>query len=349
MTEILNKNALASSLQSDPDLLAKLREFVQDKEAFSPNTWSQLKSVMTVCWHWTQIHQRSFIPMLSSDLREYLLWLQSSGRASTTIATHASLISMLHCHAGLLPPNASPLIYRVMKKINRVAVVSGERTGQAIPFRLDDLNGIDELWAGSSKLKKIRNLAFLHIAYSTLLRISELARIRVKDISRAEDGRFILDVSYTKTVVQTGGLTKALSAFSSMRVGEWLEASGIGNEPEAFLFCRIHRSNKALCSEINKLSRPAIENIFRNAWFDINGDAQIKANKKRYPCWSGHSARVGAAQDMARRGYPIVQIMQEGTWKKPETLMRYIRNVDAHSGAMIDLMERSTNAKKTSS
>lgn len=44
---------------------------------------------------------------------------------------------------------------------------------------------------------------------------------------------------------------------------------------------------------------------------------------------------------MTRKGYPVAQIMQEGTWKKPETLMRYIRNVDAHSGAMVDLMEQS--------
>ena len=44
---------------------------------------------------------------------------------------------------------------------------------------------------------------------------------------------------------------------------------------------------------------------------------------------------------MAGRGYAVAQIMQEGTWKKPETLMRYIRNLQAHEGAMADLMENS--------
>ena len=345
MRETVQKTDLIVSFQADEDISARLREFVQDKDAFSSNTWCQLMSVMAICWRWSKEHQRSFLPMLSSDLRDYLSWLQASGRASTTISTHASLISMLHRNAGITPPNVSPLIYRVMKKINRTAVVTGERTGQAVPFRLSDLNKIDHCWAGSSRLQELRNLAFLHVAYSTLLRISELARIKVGDISRAEDGRIILDVSHTKTIVQTGGLTKALSTFSTRRLDEWIDAAGLSNEPDVFLFCRVHRSNKALPSPDQLLSRPAIEEIFRKAWQVAGNEKPLRANKNRYRNWSGHSARVGAAQDMTRKGYPVAQIMQEGTWKKPETLMRYIRNVDAHSGAMVDLMEQSARPR----
>jgi hypothetical protein len=31
--------------------------------------------------------------------------------------------------------------------------------------------------------------------------------------------------------------------------------------------------------------------------------------------------------------------MQEGTWTQTQTVMRYIRRVDAHNGAMVGLME----------
>lgn len=132
-----------------------------------------------------------------------------------------------------------------MKKINRVAVVTGERTGQAVPFRLEDLLELDALWSDSISLRHKRDLAFLHVAYSTLLRISELARLRVRDISRATDGRIILNVSYTKTIVQTGGLIKSLSSQSSRRLTEWMSVSGINAEPDAFLFCPVHRSGSA--------------------------------------------------------------------------------------------------------
>lgn len=341
MTAKIPRTDLINNIAHEEDVAARLREFVQDKDAFSANTWTQLLSVMSICWRWSRGNQRSFLPMLPGDLRDYMMWLCDSGRASSTIATHASMISMLHRNAGLVPPNGSPLIFRAMKKINRLAVVSGERTGQALPLSLDDLYRLDDCWARSERLQEIRNLAFMHVAYSTLMRISELARIRVCDLSRAEDGRFILDVSHTKTIVQTGGLIKALSAFSSRRLEQWIAAAGFGNKPDAYVFCRVHRSNRILVSCEKPLSRPSIEEIYSKAWLSAGHQENAPGNKNRYRRWSGHSTRVGAAQDMARKGYPIAQIMQEGTWKKPETLMRYIRKVDAHSGAMMDMMEGS--------
>lgn len=138
------------------------------------------------------------------------------------------------------------LIFLAMNKINRLAVVSGERTGQALPLNFNDLYRIDNCWAQSSRLQDIRNLAFLHVAYTTLMRISELARIRLRNLSRAEDGRFIIDVSHAKTIVQAGGLIKAMSAFSSRRLEQWITAAGLGDEPDAYIFSRVHRSNKAL-------------------------------------------------------------------------------------------------------
>ena len=58
-------------------------------------------------------------------------------------------VHRLHRNAGLTPPNISPLVFRAVKKINRVAVVTGERTGQAVPFRLEDLLKLDALWSDS--------------------------------------------------------------------------------------------------------------------------------------------------------------------------------------------------------
>ncbi|MBU9826849.1 tyrosine-type recombinase/integrase [Rahnella perminowiae] len=345
MGKLTPTNQMLPVIQAEEDVLDRLKEFVQDREAFSPNTWRQLMSVMRICHRWSIDNRRPFLPMLPADLRDYLNWLQENGRASSTIATHGSLISMLHRNAGLTPPNASPLVFRAVKKINRVAVVTGERTGQAVPFRLEDLLELDALWSGPASLRQKRDLAFLHVAYSTLLRVSEISRLRVRDISRAPDGRIILNVSYTKTIVQTGGLIKSLSSQSSHRLSEWLSLSGISTEPDAFLFCPVHRSGSATLSLTRPLSTPAIESIFAHAWQTIGTVETVNPNKGRYKTWTGHSARVGAAQDMAGRGYAVAQIMQEGTWKKPETLMRYIRNLQAHEGVMIDLMEKNHQDK----
>lgn len=340
MTKLTTINQSMPAIKTDDDVMARLQAFVQDRDAFSPNTWRQLMSVMRICHNWSAENGRAFLPMQPTDLRDYLSWLQDTGRASSTIATHGSLISMLHRNAGLTPPNTSPLVFRAVKKINRVAVVTGERTGQAVPFRLEDLLKLDALWSVTASLRQKRDLAFLHVAYSTLLRVSEISRLRVRDISRAPDGRIILDVSYTKTIVQTGGLIKSLSFQSTRRLSEWLSLASLSAEPDAFLFCPVHRSGRATLSFDRPLSTPAIESIFAHAWRHAGLAENITPNKGRYQIWTGHSARVGAAQDMAERGYAVAQIMQEGTWKKPETLMRYIRNQQAHEGAMVDLMEK---------
>ncbi len=337
MTELVPLTEL--QMNRSGDIAERLRQFVQDKEAFSPNTWRQLLSVMRICNQWSEENQRSFLPMSADDLRDYLTFLAESGRASSTVTSHAALISMLHRNAGLPVPNTSPQVFRAMKKINRVAVMSGERAGQAVPFRLSDLLALDRQWSGADSLQARRDLAFLHVAYATLLRISELSRLRVRDVMRAGDGRIILDVAWTKTVVQTGGLIKALSTRSTQRLEEWLDASGLSGQPDAYLFTAVHRSGRSLPAE-KPMSTRALEQIFERAWRCAGKAGGVKANKNRYTGWSGHSARVGAAQDMADKGYPIARIMQEGTWKKPETLMRYIRHVEAHKGAMVEFMEQ---------
>ncbi|MDR6352545.1 integrase [Pantoea sp. SORGH_AS 659] len=337
MTEISPSSLLRAADNSD--IAERLREFVRDRDAFSQNTWDQLLSVMRIGCRWAEENGRRFLPMAAADLRDYLLWLQASGRASSTVSAHASLISMLHRNAGLVPPNASPLVFRALKKINRSAVIGGERAGQAIPFRIGDLLTLDGRWSGSGRLQQVRDLAFLHVAYATLLRVSELGRLRVRDITRAPDGRIVLDVAWTKTIVMTGGLIKALGDLSSLRLAEWLTKSGLIDEPDAFIFGPVHRTNTAAAVTLKPMSTRALEDIFARAWREACPCQQALPNKNRYREWTGHSARVGAAVDMATKKYSIAQIMQEGTWKKPETVMRYIRHVDAHAGAMVDFMD----------
>ncbi|MDK4218984.1 tyrosine-type recombinase/integrase [Pantoea agglomerans] len=339
MNDISVFTGVALSGSADDDLTAKLAAFVRHREAFSPNTWRQLLSVMRICWRWSQENHRSFLPMSPNDMQDYLFHLQALGRSTSTISVHAALMSMLHRNAGLVPPTVSPDVMRARKKINRTAVISGERTGQAVPFCRPDLNRLDAKWGHSPRLQQLRDLAFMHVAYGTLLRMSELSRLRVRDISLTADGRIILDVGWTKTILQSGGIVKALSANSSQRLSQWITAAGLAGTPDAIIFCPVHRSNRITGLSEIPMSAPCLEDIYRRARQAAGDTKSLKTNKGRYASWSGHSARVGAAQDMARKGISIAQIMQEGTWTQTQTVMRYIRMVEAHRGAMVSMME----------
>ena len=224
-----------------------------------------------------------------------------------------------------------------MQRIRREAATEkGERTGQAIPLRWDDLKLLDVLLSRSERLVDLRNRAFLFVAYNTLMRMSEISRIRVGDLDQTGD-TVTLHISHTKTITTAAGLDKVLSRCTTAVLNDWLEVSGLRQHPDAVLFPPIHRSNKARITT-TPLTAPAMEKIFSDAWGLLN-KRDATPNKGRYRTWTGHSARVGAAIDMAEKQVSMVEIMQEGTWKKPETLMRYLRRSGASVGANSRLMD----------
>ena len=44
---------------------------------------------------------------------------------------------------------------------------------------------------------------------------------------------------------------------------------------------------------------------------------------------SGHSMRIGAAQDMMVAGFDALAIMQAGGWKSANVVLRYVENASA--------------------
>ena len=82
------------------------------------------------------------------------------------------------------------------------------------------------------------------------------------------------------------------------------------------LFCGLNRSldlsSQIGAGQINRIYK----NIARKAGLD---ELTIKGI-------SGHSMRVGAAQDLLNSGASMPIIMQRGRWSKTDTVMRYIEH-----------------------
>jgi hypothetical protein len=49
---------------------------------------------------------------------------------------------------------------------------------------------------------------------------------------------------------------------------------------------------------------------------------------------SGHSTRIGAAQDLTAAGAALPEIMVAGGWKSPQMPAHYARKLDTKQGAM---------------
>lgn len=78
----------------------------------------------------------------------------------------------------------------------------------------------------------------------------------------------------------------------------------------AFLFCALNKSNN-IQSLKTKLTTETIRRIFNSAYKQLYSPIHTKGG--RYQTWSAHSARIGAAIDLAERDTGLTQIMHEGT------------------------------------
>jgi site-specific recombinase XerD len=177
---------------------------------------------------------------------------------------------------------------------------------------------LDQLLAniGTSE-RDIRDRALLLMAYDTLCRRSELVSLQIQDIKTNEkDGKehTTILLHRSKTDQEAAGRWLHLSERAQAALKQWLE---VVKETEGPLFRGITNNQKItgkLCAgQVNRIYKKTA----RNAQLDENLIERI----------SGHSCRVGAAQDLVSSGASLPIIMSKGRWSKSDTVMRYVEHI----------------------
>ncbi|HBM2815653.1 TPA: tyrosine-type recombinase/integrase [Enterobacter hormaechei subsp. xiangfangensis] len=340
MSQLINLST-SSGLVESADLNQKIRdnleEFLRQRDAFSPNTIMKITYVFRSWCEWCKENNAQQLPALPQDFKRYMADLRARGLASTSIDGYKTTMNILHRHAGLPSLNEDLSVTREMRAIARRAAMQGENVGQAIPMHLSDLKELEQIWGESERLIELRNLAALWMSYNTMLRVSELARVRVRDLRYQADGTILVDVAYTKTSYGGRGTLKILGKRTARIVTRWLEESGLADVPDAWVIAPVSRGNEVR-TVTAPIHRNSILKIFYAAWHALARD-MLPGNKGRYTMWSGHSCRVGAAQDMLLSGASLVAIMHEGTWKDPARAMAYLRELEAKNSELTKLMD----------
>lgn len=338
---------LGNEIDAETDIAEKLRLLLSQKDAFSPKTFEKILIVMKSWTDWCKDNNALQLPVQPEDFRRYARYLHEvRNLASTSIDSHKTILNIVHRHIGLQPLSADLSVSRELAIIRRRSIMSGEKTGQAIPLRMDDLLELKPLWKDSPRIADVRNLAALYMSYNTMLRIAELSRVKVCHLRPQHDGSMLVDVPYTKTVLNTVGLVKILSKASTEILMTWLDRSGLIDKPDAYVLCPVHRTNKVYRFDAT-MTHPATNQIFTDAWRAL-GREDLPTNKGRYARWTGHSCRVGAAQDLMLSGASLAMIMQEGTWKDPKMVMQYLRNLEAHNSQLKGFMDDKSDPKHCS-
>lgn len=199
-------------------------------------------------------------------------------------------------------------IYLAIRRLKREKLCEQR---QAVGINQDLL--IRMIAAQPETLAGIRNRALLSLGYDFLARRSELVGLKTKDIQFTNDGSLRGTIRKSKTDQYGRGRLVFGSERSTKLVRKWLRQKPKHIQP---IFCAI---NHEKCIDRPICDRNVNDIIKR-------GVIKVKGRERRSDLEvSGHSLRVGAAQDLLIRGYDLAAIMRAGGWSNSSTVSRYLQ------------------------
>lgn len=161
----------------------------------------------------------------------------------------------------------------------------------------------------------------LCVAYETLARRGELVALEVRDVEFWPNGTGQALIRRGKTDAEGRGRIAYLSRETAKWLNIWLEHAKINEGP---IFRRLIGQN-----EIGDALHPgSISPIFKRVAQWIGMPARYVAEV------SGHSTRIGAAQDLAELEIDLAAITQAGGWKSTRMPLQYAEKINAARSGM---------------
>ncbi|WP_319784412.1 tyrosine-type recombinase/integrase [Oceanisphaera sp. IT1-181] len=326
-------------LEQDPRVQSLFSRFLADfetrKDQYSANSWRQLQYGWDKFTRWGNEQKLPTLPATAKTVEKYALAM-SELMHRNSLGQLLWAIRTVHLKAGCNDPTATVAVKDSMKAVRRKKVESGEAIKQATPLRQAELDLLQKYWGGTDTVKAQRNLLALNLAYETLTRKSELARIKVGDIEVMADGSGVITIPWTKTNNSGEPEVAPITADVMNMIADYLYINDIEWGSDGHLLRPLTRYGKLQKRADTPLSSQAIDCIFSEAWDIVYPHRPALRNKTAF---SGHSCRVGAAQDLLAAGYSIPGIMQSGRWKSEVMVLRYCRNIMAQEGAMFRMRQ----------
>jgi site-specific recombinase XerD len=299
---------------SDLDRATKLLQetIVKIDGAYAPSTIRAYRADFSDFIDFCHDRNANTLPGQPHLVVQYIAELTESGRSSASIRRALCGLSAIHRLNRFEDPTKDPDVTLEMRRMHRKL---GRSSKQAAGINADTLEKL--LLATEASIRGIRDRALLLVAYDTLCRRSELASLRVKDVkinikNGIETSSILLRRS--KTDQDSTGKWLHLSEKANIALAEWMKRLP---EDQEMLFCGLNRaldtSPQIGVGQINRIYKK----IARKAGLD---ESEIQ-------CISGHSMRVGAAQDLLNSGASMPIIMQRGRWSKTDTVMRYVEHL----------------------
>ncbi|WP_261836176.1 site-specific integrase [Vibrio ishigakensis] len=274
------------------------RVTVEDFDKLTANQYSR-NSLLSMRNDWNhlvefcQLKKVSALPASTTAVRLFLE-KQTQTRKYSTIKRMAITIGLVH----RFHEYPDPCNHRSIKMI--MAQTRLDKKGdakQASAFNANHLKELQQQLSSDSTLKQLRDVALLSVMFECALKRSELRALSFEQLQESE--------SYQ---IHFGDKTYQLSPASSDILRSWVLM--VPEQPGP-VFRRIDRHGNIGDMALDASS---IYRVFRAVEDQLKVDVQF----------TGQSARVGAAKELAKQGYHISDITDFGRWVSPAMPAQYL-------------------------
>lgn len=279
--------------------------------AYAPATIRAYRANFETYIIYCENHQQPALPTTTETLTSYIAHLANGHLKSASIRIAVVAVCAIHRLNRLDDPSKDP---DVTLEVRRMYRKLGRASSQAIGVTYATLEKLVN--ATDDSLRGARDRALALLAYDSLCRRSELVALRVEDISYANAEKGLqIRLRKSKTDPNAMGKWLCLTKRTQQAIEGWLAKSEITS---GFLFRGITKNNTLT----KGLAGAQINRIYKNLAKAAKLDAQMIEQI------SGHSMRVGCAQDLLTSGATMPILMTRGRWTKTDTVMKYIERAN---------------------
>lgn len=286
------------------------------------NTLRTYRAAVRSWCRWAAGHALPALPARGEDVAAYLADMALQGRRTSTIDLHRAALRYLHHLAQIAVPTAHPMVTATLAGIRREAKEALPR--QKTPLTWDRLVRVVEA-ISPHDLVGARDRAILLLGFAGAFRRSELAALKMDDLTVDEDGMQIRLGRSKGDPQRKGaliGIPRGLTRNCPVLAYEtWLRQAGITEGP---VFRRIWsaRGHRAGTTPVgtpprigpHALSDRAVTDIIRKRC----GDTQLEGD------FGGHSLRRGAITTGAKDGYDLLELKRFSRHKSLQVVETYI-------------------------
>jgi site-specific recombinase XerD len=280
--------------------------------AYAPSTIRAYREDFEDLIKFAESHSQSALPADHQTITSFIQHLIKRGKKSASIRRAIAGISSIHTLSGEHDPTKAVDVKLSLRRMHRAI---GRYSHQALGITKEKLDAL--LAVTDNNLRGCRDRALLMTAYDTLCRRSELLSLRAEDIDEQminHKRHTVIFLRRSKIDQDAHGKWLPVSENTSQAINAWLNQSQINS---GLLFRGVDRANRPT----EKLDNSQLAKIYKKL------AKKAKFNEQEIKSISGHSTRVGAAQDLLLSGASLAIIMHKGRWSKTETVMRYVEKV----------------------